>query len=552
MLAPHALSNPPLVGRDAQVYAAFRNGVDARQQSVADEFGHFLAGAKSAAAAAAPTSPRPTHVHPSTIARSASPAPRPSERTRRRVVLAQIAEATTRCFSALEPPRFFLPKLTAPLALPWAYAGRAAFTCSVAFGCGLAVAVGNALYLPPSALMMLHMGGKELQRFFSDPWMLSAYTGVDDALAEFAGAARVAENDEACKRFQTMQSTLRRQYRVVIGNIADIAAAMGCIVGTVGASILLAGALLPALPPLATLGLGMGLYGLSTTLRIYCMPRIEQWRQRQENATSNQGAELMPVLGGGLNQSFLAMSRRHSAQLAELSYRNTCAKSLRWGFMLAEAALFVGYFGIRNNKAGLLGTSLMGTITAARNINVCVTRIVGVREEFIRDFIAPPIVDHIHRERITVTRNDGEGAADLQDFIADCQTNRPSLWQVRGPNGCGKSTMLRLLKEGLGQKAIYTSAAATFGKDGLPLNVQSTGEAMLARLEEVFESVAEDSEGKCLLLDEPLGPLAPAKRAEVLVTLRRLAANNCVALITHETTDIGGEKSPLPAESATA
>lgn len=99
---------------------------------------------------------------------------------------------------------------------------------------------------------------------------------------------------------------------------------------------------------------------------------------------------------------------------------------------------------------------------------------------------------------------------------------------IRGPNGTGKSTVLKMLKDKLGDQAYYLPAHHQLFFDELDRDA-STGQATLRQL----QIVQQDNQINVLLLDEWDANLDPVNRAIQDDKIRELAESIAVIEVTH-------------------
>lgn len=115
---------------------------------------------------------------------------------------------------------------------------------------------------------------------------------------------------------------------------------------------------------------------------------------------------------------------------------------------------------------------------------------------------------------------------DLTRRVADYRSGRLT---VRGKNGAGKSVLLSLIKDSLGDAAFYLPAHHQLALPGVELS-QSHGERALSALDAV---AASDTGVHVLLLDEWDANLSPENRDIVSAKITTLAQNKLVIEVRH-------------------
>lgn len=126
-----------------------------------------------------------------------------------------------------------------------------------------------------------------------------------------------------------------------------------------------------------------------------------------------------------------------------------------------------------------------------------ITKLAGIIEPLtsIPD-IRKEVLNRIQWDNIEIEGLNHKKHADIKKLTLDVQSSDPHMITITGPNGCGKSSLLQVLKESLGEAAYYLPAHHDLyfqEKCG-----GSTGEKLLHNLAYIFNNYAP----KYLLLDE--------------------------------------------------
>jgi ABC-type transport system involved in cytochrome bd biosynthesis fused ATPase/permease subunit len=117
----------------------------------------------------------------------------------------------------------------------------------------------------------------------------------------------------------------------------------------------------------------------------------------------------------------------------------------------------------------------------------------------------------------------------VDDVIDRVSSLRSGRITVRGVNGAGKSVLLSLIKEQLGERAFYLPAQHQLEIPGVVVS-QSHGERAIAALEAVSQH---DPSLEVLLLDEWDANLSAENRDMMSAKIETLSANKLVIEVRH-------------------
>lgn len=143
------------------------------------------------------------------------------------------------------------------------------------------------------------------------------------------------------------------------------------------------------------------------------------------------------------------------------------------------------------------------------------------------------LVQRVRLGDISVVDERNHRAVQASDLISrpaiESPLSSPGRWTLRGENGCGKTSLLLVLKEKLGSAAFLLPAHCQAAFSGHSCRPGSTGEILARRLVEIEREVT----APVLLLDEWDANLDSRHFGLITSRINELARNRCIIEVRH-------------------